>query len=259
MSERPLILISNDDGVNAPGLATLTGIARRHGDVVVMAPKHNSSGLSHSITAGRPLRVWTLKEEPGYNQYMCDGTPADCVKMAAMFFCGRKPSLVLSGINAGSNASINELYSGTMGAVREACSDGYTAIGFSLLDEGQPRRELHFEEAEPFVDTIIANVLQHGLPDGITLNVNIPNLTRAEIKGTRVCRQGASRWDESYERRVDPHGRPYYWLTGKFTVLDNSPGTDMWALENGYISIVPGTIDSTHHASIPLLAERLNK
>lgn len=250
---RPLILITNDDGYQSAGIAVLQRVARKYGDVVVVAPRHNSSGLSHSITSKTPLRVRAVDIQDDCKVYFCTGTPADCVKLAEGHFCPRKPDLVLSGINAGSNASINELYSGTMGAVREACSDGLTAVGFSLVDY---REKSDFEEILPYVETIVRQVLQQGIPAGITLNVNIPNLKHDEIKGIRICRQGASRWVDSYERRVDPHGHDYYWLSGRFEELDNGEDTDLWALRNGYISIVPGTIDSTHSDSIPLLTSR---
>lgn len=250
---RPLILITNDDGYQAAGIAALQRVARQLGDVVVMAPRQNTSGTSHAITAGTPLRVKTIDIQDDCKVYACSGTPADCVKLAEKYFCPRKPDLVLSGINAGSNASINELYSGTMGAVREACSDGLAAMGFSLVDY---REKSDFEELLPFVERIIRQVLQQGMPSGITLNVNMPNLKREEIKGIKICRQGGARWNDSYERRVDPHGRDYYWLAGRFEEIDNADDTDLWALSNGYISIVPGTIDSTHFGSIPLLTNR---
>lgn len=243
----PLFLITNDDGIDAKGLHSLVSVVREFGDVAVMAPSENASGKAHSFTASRPLRVNTIKEEEGLAVYTCDGTPVDCVKVCEQFFCNRRPTLVLSGINHGSNSSINVLYSGTMGAVLEASMAGFQAIGFSLLDH---RADADFGPALQYVRKVIELALQKGLPQGISLNVNIPVPQDGILKGMRVCRQSDARWLDSYERRVDPHGRPYYWIAGRFECNDNGEGTDQWALENGYVSIVPTTTDFTAYKKL---------
>ena len=244
---RPLILITNDDGFAARGLRTLDEVAMDFGDVVVMAPEQNSSGKSHSLTTSRPLRVREVKKDEHLNVYACDGTPVDCVKLATEYFCPRQPDLVLSGINHGSNSSINVLYSGTMGAVIEATALGLDAIGFSLLNHNP---EADFSACVPYVRTIIGRVLEHGLPTDVSLNVNIPRLCLDDIKGIRICHEAKAKWLDSFEKRVDPQGRPYWWLTGKF-VCDNAPeSSDEWALANGYVSVVPIHPDFTHYDAI---------
>ena len=243
---KPLILITNDDGVSSRGLHHLVGVAQEYGDIVVMAPDHNASGLSTSITTARPLRIREVSQNEGVAIYSCDGTPADCVKMGLEHFCPRKPDLVLSGINYGSNASINIIYSGTMGAVLEACLNGCQAIGFSLLNHN-PAAD--FEACTPTIKHILGYVLQHPLPDFTALNVNIPRLPAEQIKGIRVCRQARASWVDSLEKRTDPIGRPYWWMTGKF-VCDNPPAdSDEYLLSHGYATVVPIHPDFTayHH------------
>ncbi len=247
---KPLILITNDDGFAARGLRALDEIAMEFGDVVVMAPEQNSSGKSHSITTGRPLRVREIKQDDGLAVYACDGTPVDCVKLASEYFCPRKPDLVLSGINHGSNSSINVLYSGTMGAVIEATALGFNAIGFSLLNHNP---EADFEPSRHIVRHLIAQVLTHGLPPDISLNVNIPRLEQHQIKGIRICHEAKAQWNDSFEKRIDPQGRPYWWLTGKFVCNDPPETSDEWALANGYVSVVPIHPDFTHYPAIAQL------
>ena len=243
----PLILITNDDGVAAKGLMALAGVAREFGDVVVMAPERNASGLSHSITSSRPLRAREVKQENGLSIFCCDGTPVDSVKLAVEHFCPRQPDLVLSGINHGSNSSINVLYSGTMGAVLEATSLGFNAIGFSLLNHNP---EADFSGCLPSIRRIIDNTLKQGIPPYVALNVNIPRLPIDEIKGIRICRQAYARWSDSFEKRIDPQGRPYWWLTGKFDCPAPTQDSDEWALTHGYVSVVPICPDFTHYPSI---------
>ena len=244
---RPLILITNDDGFAAKGLRALDELALTMADVIVMAPESNASGQSHSITTSRPLRVREVKKDDRLSVYACDGTPVDCVKLATEYFCPRRPDLVLSGINHGSNSSINVLYSGTMGAVIEATALGLNAIGFSLLHHSP---EADFAPSLPYVRHIIEYALHHGLPSYVSLNVNIPRLKQEQIKGIRVCHEAKAQWLDSFEQRVDPQGRPYWWLTGKF-VCDNPPeGSDEWALANGYVSVVPIRPDFTDYEAI---------
>lgn len=244
---KPLFLITNDDGYSAEGLRSLAGVARQMGDVVIVAPSANASGQAHSFTGSRPVRVAAVEQSEGYSVYAVEGTPVDCMKIAVEYFCPRRPDLVLSGINHGSNSSINVLYSGTMGAVIEAAVSGYNAIGFSLLDH---RPDADFRPTLPYVRTIIERVLESGLPEGIALNVNFPVPADGVIRGMRLCRQSKARWLDSYEKRIDPHGRPYYWLTGHFECNDLEPDTDQWALEHGYVSVVPTTGDFTAHETL---------
>lgn len=250
---KPLILISNDDGIAARGLRALIEVAREIGDVVVMAPEHNSSAKSLSLTTERPVRVREVSKSEGLTEYACDGLPVDCLKLAYEWFCPRTPDLVLSGINHGSNSSINVVYSGTMGVVLEATLLGAPAsIGFSLLNHS-PNAD--FTPCLPFVRSIIGKVLEKGLPDNTALNVNIPRLPLEEIKGIRVCRQSRARWTDSFEKRTDPRGRDYWWLTGKFECPDPQQDTDEWALANGYVSVVPVHPDYTNLEAIDQISQ----
>lgn len=251
MTKRPLILVTNDDGISAPGLRTLISVMKTLGDVVVVAPDSPQSGMGHAITINSTLFVEKINIDDGVQkEYSCSGTPADCVKLAINEILGRRPDLCVSGINHGSNSSINVIYSGTMSAALEAGIEGIPAIGFSLLDYDW---NANFEHCKSFVKTIARNVLEHGLQDGIVLNVNLPNLKEKDIKGIRVCRQARANWKEEFDKRQNPMGRDYYWLTGKFVNMDNGEDTDEWALENGYVSVVPVQFDLTAHQCIKTL------
>ncbi|WP_411766512.1 5'/3'-nucleotidase SurE [Winogradskyella sp. A3E31] len=251
MTKRPLILVTNDDGISAPGLRTLISVMKTLGDVVVVAPDSPQSGMGHAITINSTLFVEKINIDDGVQEeYSCSGTPADCVKLAINEILGRRPDLCVSGINHGSNSSINVIYSGTMSAALEAGIEGIPAIGFSLLDYDW---NANFEHCKSFVKTIAKNVLEHGLQDGVVLNVNLPNLHEKDIKGIRVCRQARANWKEEFDKRQNPMGRDYYWLTGKFVNMDNGEDTDEWALENGYVSVVPVQFDLTAHQSIKTL------
>ncbi len=243
----PLILITNDDGIHAPGLRKLIEIARQFGDVAVVAPDKPQSGMSHAITVSSPLRLFKQDEGDGYVEYSCNGTPVDAVKLGEQIVLGEKPTLVLSGINHGSNASVNVVYSGTMAAVIEATIDGIPAIGFSLNDYS---RNADFSAVDDYIKTIITNVLKNGLPEGTCLNVNFPAVPKKDIKGIKVCRQAKGRWAEEFDERLDPHKRRYFWLTGVFEDGDTSPDTDSMALANNYVAVVPVHYDLTAHKAI---------
>ena len=245
---KPLILITNDDGFASKGLRVLDEVAQEFGDVIVMAPERNASGMSHSLTTSRPLRVRTVKIADGLQVYACDGTPVDCVKLAIEYFCPKRPDLVLSGINHGSNSSINVIYSGTMGAVIESTINGFDAVGFSLLDHSD---DADFSQCVPHIRHIVGRVLEKGLPTNVSLNVNFPNIPLSEVKGIRICREAQAMWSDSFEKRTDPNGRPYWWLTGRFVCDDAVEGTDEWALDNGYVSVVPIHPDYTRYQAIP--------
>ncbi|MBQ9474421.1 MAG: 5'/3'-nucleotidase SurE [Bacteroidales bacterium] len=253
---KPLIFITNDDGHSSRGLACLTELALEVADVVVVTPELNSSGKSHSLTSNVPLRVRAISEGDHLSQYACTGTPVDCVKLGEEHLCPRKPDLILSGINHGSNASINVIYSGTMGAVIEASTLGYPAVGFSLLSHSA---KADFSHCLDYVRAIIKDVLENGLPSRISLNVNIPKAESEPLKGIRVCREAGAYWSDSFEKRIDPSGQPYYWLTGKFVCLDNAEDTDEYALHNGYISIVPTHPDYTAPSYIEPMRGRFEK
>ena len=248
MTKKPLILVTNDDGISAPGIRTLISIMNTIGDVVVVAPDSAQSGMGHAITLNSTLYAEEIHFDNGpQKEYSCSGTAADCVKIAIREFLGRTPDLCVSGINHGSNSSINVIYSGTMSAAIEAGIEGIPAIGFSLLDYAW---NANFDTSKPYVKTITEQVLKHGLPKGIVLNVNIPNLPAESIKGIRVCRQAKANWVEEFDKRKTPQGKDYYWLTGKFVNLDSGDDTDEWALENGYVSMVPSQFDLTAHQFI---------
>lgn len=254
MAKKPLILITNDDGITAPGIRTLIEIMLEIGEVVVVAPDSPQSGMGHAITINDTLYCDSVKlnSQAIHKEYTCSGTPADCVKLANQQILKRRPDICVSGINHGSNSSINVIYSGTMSAAVEAGVEGIPAIGFSLLDYSL---DANFEPAKKYVDHITRQVLENGLPKGIVLNVNIPNTPAKDIKGTKICRQAKAQWVEDFDKRVNPMGREYYWLTGSFINQDKGEDTDEWALENGYVSIVPVQFDLTAHHFIQELNE----
>ncbi len=245
---KPLILITNDDGISAPGIKALIEVCQKIGDVIVIAPDSPQSGQGHAITLESPLRIHKSTIFPGVEAYECSGTPVDCVKIAKhIIIKERVVDLCVSGINHGSNAATNILYSGTMSAAMEASLEGINSIGFSLLDY---RHEANFEEAKPYIETIIQHVLNNGMTAGNLYNVNIPKLTKEEIKGIKICRQADARWKEDYTEATDPRGKKYYWLTGSFVNEDYGDDTDVAALVDGYISIVPSHHDLTNYKAI---------
>jgi 5'-nucleotidase len=242
MQPKPLILVCNDDGVSSPGIQALISLVRPMGRVVVVAPDKPQSGTAHAVTINNPLRLDLLQREEDYEAYSCSGTPADCVKLAFKVVMNRRPDLLVSGINHGSNASINIIYSGTMAAVFEGAMAGVPSIGFSLCDYSW---EADFSPSMPFVTQIIRRVISNGLPDGIGLNVNIPAGKERRLNGIRICRQANGTWLEDFDERKDPGGRPYFWLKGVFARIGNGEDTDEAALEQGYISVVPVRFDFT--------------
>ena len=233
--ERPLILVTNDDGINAPGIRTLISIMKDIGDIVVVAPDSPQSGMGHAITINSTLHSSRITpKDSEITEYSCSGTPADCVKLAINELMPRKPDLCVSGINHGSNSSINVIYSGTMSAAIEAGIEGVPAIGFSLLDY---RWNADFEQSKNFISMITLNALNNGIPKGVVLNVNIPSVRKSDIKGVKICRQAMAYWIEEFDKRKNPLGQEYYWLTGKFINEDLGEDTDEWALNNNFISI----------------------
>ena len=247
---KPLILVTNDDGITAPGLRMLIRFMRELGDVVVVAPDSPQSGMGHAITIDSTLYSKKVVIDPEHGapeEYSCSGTPADCVKLGLQELLPRRPDLCVSGINHGSNASINVIYSGTMSAAIEAGIEGIPAIGFSLCDYSW---EADFNPCREAVLKITAQALEKGLPPGVVLNVNIPRTKGEPVRGIRICRQARANWKERFDKRMSPGGQEYYWLTGEFELLDKGKDTDHWALSQGYVSVVPTQFDLTAHHAI---------
>ena len=237
---RPLILVSNDDGYQAKGINELIRVLRKIADVVVMAPDGPRSGTACAMTSERPVRFTQIQQEEGLTVYRCTGTPTDCVKLA-LHTMDRKPDLVVGGINHGDNSSVNVHYSGTMGVVLEGCMKGIPSIGFSLCDHDP---EADFTPMLPYVEKIVAETLKQGLPLGVCLNVNAP--VGESYKGIRICRQTKGAWENEWKCCPHPRGGEYYWLTGNYKIQEPiAEGNDHWALDNGYIAITPIQIDMT--------------
>jgi 5'-nucleotidase len=251
-NHRPLILITNDDSVDAVGISVLKDVALEFGNVLVVAPDIPQSGMSNAITVKVPLHFKEVYNEKGAFVYKSNGTPVDCVKLSLNFLLPRKPDLVLSGINHGSNSSASVHYSGTLGGAREGVLNQIPAVGFSLLDYSP---DADFSSARPFVRQIIHQVTQFGLPGGTFLNVNIPKGTN--LKGIKICRQAQGKWSEEFVERVDPRKQKYYWLTGFFQNLEpDATDTDEYALAHNFVSVVPCQLDITNHSAIDQLKDQ---
>ena len=249
--KKPLILVSNDDGIESRGIRTLVEIMQELGDVVVVAPDSPQSGMGHAITIGNTLRLTKTDIYPEIISYKCSGTPADCVKLAKHHVLkDNKPDLVVSGINHGSNTSISVLYSGTMSAAIEAAIEGMPAIGFSLCDYST---DANFEHTREYVKKISAQVLKNGLPKGVALNVNFPPKRNEPLKGIKICRQARAKWEEEFDERFDPNGQRYFWLAGNFVNFDKGEDNDEWAIANNFASVVPVQFDMTAHHAISIL------
>ena len=248
MSKKPLILVTNDDGITAPGIRALISVMNELGDVVVVAPDSPQSAMGHAITINSTLYCDSIKIDDGPQiEYSCSGTPADCIKMGVNEILKRKPDICVSGINHGSNSSINVIYSGTMSAAIEASIEGIPAIGFSLLDY---RWNADFESIKSFIKKITVEAMKQGIPKGNALNVNFPKLKEGDIKGIKICRQAKAHWIEKFDKRKSPQGKEYYWLTGEFINQDDGEDSDEWALKNGFISVVHIKFDMTDHSNI---------
>ena len=248
MNKRPLILVTNDDGIFAPGIRVLAEEMKAFGRVLVVAPDKPQSAMGHAITVHHYLRLEKTFLMEGVEAWKCSGTPVDCVKLAIYRLLeGKKPDLLVSGVNHGSNISINVLYSGTMSAAVEGAMESAPSVGFSLMDHGI---EASFEHVRPVIRSVVKNVLDQGMPEGICLNVNVPTLEKGPLKGIRVCRQAKANWEDDFERRTDPTGKEYYWLRGEFKNHDIGEDTDVWAVSNGFVSVVPVQFDMTAHNAI---------
>ncbi|MFK7108583.1 5'/3'-nucleotidase SurE [Flavobacterium oreochromis] len=246
--KKPLILVTNDDGITAPGIRKLIEIVKEIGNVVVVAPDSPQSGMGHAITVNSTLYLNKISTDGAeVLEYTTSGTPSDCVKMAKHEIIKDSIDLCVSGINHGSNSAINVIYSGTMSAVIEAGIEGIPSIGFSLCDFSW---DADFSAVKPYVVRIIQQVLEKGLPKGVVLNVNFPKLAASDIKGIKIGRQAKAKWAEKFDKRQSPFGKDYYWLAGEFVCEDVGQDTDEWALANGYVSIVPIQFDLTAYHAI---------
>ena len=242
---KPLILVSNDDSISAKGVHELIRALQPIGEVVSICPENPQSGMSMALTVNSPLRVTRLEDYHGAAMYKVNGTPVDCIKIGVDNILPRKPDIVVTGINHGSNAAINVVYSGTMGAAFEGCAYGIPSIGFSLTSHDE---NADFSPCLPVVEKLVSAVLENGLPDGVCLNVNMPAHVK-EYKEMRVVRGCRGRWDDRYEEYRDPARRPFYWLAGNF--INEEPqneDTDEWCLNHGIVSIVPVLLERTYPA-----------
>lgn len=249
-----LILLTNDDGLYASGLRTLLDVIEEFGKVVLVSTVESMSGMSQALTVKTPLRVKLLEETDRRKVFACNGTPTDSIKLAVNQLVDKKPDWVVSGINHGANASVSVLYSGTMAAALEGCLYGISSVGFSLTSFS---KTADFSPCKKFIRIVMEQIAKESLPDGICLNVNIPAISEEQIKGIRICRQARGNWKEEFEKRKDPMGKTYYWLTGMFNNHEpDATDTDEWALSNGYVSVVPVSVDMTAYGYIDRLKER---
>lgn len=244
-NNKPLILVTNDDGVDAKGLRALAEVARNFGRVIVVAPGSAQSGKSHAITFSSPLRLRKIHAEKDFEIYKATVTPVDAVKLAqCILLKDQKVDLLISGINHGSNSSSSVFYSGTVATVIEGCINNIPSIGFSLTNYNS---DSNFNVAKEIASKVIQTALENNLPGNICLNVNIPDIPLEQIKGFRITRQSLNHWQEEFEERIDPIGKPYYWLKGFLVNADNGEDSDEWALKNNYVSIQPIRPDLTAH------------
>lgn len=244
---KPQILITNDDGIGAKGIASLIEATQPYGDLLVVAPDKPQSGMGHAITIHDPIRLFKSLIYPGIEAHACSGTPVDCVKLGIYELLGTKPDLILSGVNHGENSSTNVLYSGTMSAAIEGAMEGIPSFGFSLADFAA---DADFTAAQHYITKLLDLFFEKGFERNICLNVNIPKLPIADIKGLKFCKQAHAYWADRFEKRQDQFGRDYFWLTGEFADLDQRPDTDLHALKEGYVSVVPTQFDLTAYAHL---------
>ena len=252
--KKPLILVTNDDGIDSKGIRLLVSIMSKFGEVVVVAPDSPQSGMGHAITVGDKLRLVKSDLFGEIEAYKCSGTPADCVKIAKHHILkNKKIDLITSGINHGSNSSISVLYSGTMSAAIEGAIENTPSIGFSLCDFDP---NAHLNHSKIYIKKIIENALSNGIPDSIALNVNIPAISSEEIRGIKICRQANAIWEETFDKRHDPYGREYFWMVGNFVNHDKGKNNDEWAIKNNYVSIVPCKFDLSSKKGIDFLQNK---
>lgn len=250
--KKPLIFITNDDGISAKGIRSLVEAVNDLGELVIIAPDKPQSGMGHAITISNPLRLYPSKIFGELEAYSCSGTPVDCVKLGVYEIMQRKPDLLLSGINHGENTSTNVLYSGTMSAAVEGAMENIPSIGFSLKDF---HPDADFSVCKEVIRKLVKKVLADGLPDHTCLNVNVPKVSTQELKGIKFCKQAHAFWEDRFDKREDQFGRPYYWLTGDFECQSNDTDTDLYAMEHGYASVVPTHFDLTAYKALEQLKD----
>lgn len=252
--EEITILVVNDDGITSPGIKALVDVAQKFGRVIVVAPDAPQSGMGHAITIGKPLRIAKVNTFGDHiESFQCNGTPVDCVKLGVGVVLHKKPTICVSGINHGSNASINVIYSGTMSAAMEASLEGVPSVGFSLLDYSW---DADFSAAQIIAEQVITQLLAIKNAPNTLWNVNIPNLPISKIKGIKVCKQAKAKWNENFIKRTDPHNKDYYWLTGDFQNFDKGKDTDIYALSKNYASLVPVQADLTDYTAFNISSKK---
>lgn len=249
-TNRPLIFVTNDDGIFSKGIQSLVEVVSLFGDIVIIAPDKPQSGMGHAITLNQPLRLNKDHIFDGYESYTCSGTPVDCVKLGIYEIMKRKPDLLVSGINHGENVSTNVLYSGTMSAAVEGAMENIPSIGFSLCDF---KSDADFAGAKKIAEKVVKMVLNNIFPQNICLNVNIPKLPVEEIQGIKITRQATAYWEDRFDKRYDQFNNPYYWLAGDFGNFDHGTDTDIHALSQGYASIVPTQFDMTSNNAMEIM------
>jgi 5'/3'-nucleotidase len=246
-ADRPLIFVTNDDGISSRGIAVLYNVVSEFGDVVLIAPDSAQSGMGHAITINHPLRLVPSDIFGKSEAYACTGTPVDCVKLGIYEIMHRKPDLIVSGINHGANTATNVLYSGTMSAAVEGAMEGIPSIGFSLCSFDT---EADFSASKEIVRKVVKEALRNKMPEHTCLNVNIPASEKVDVQGIKVCRQAHAFWEDRFDKRFDQFDRPYYWLTGDFLDIDQSEDTDLYWIEKGYATIVPTHFDMTAYSAL---------
>ncbi|MBT3207556.1 MAG: 5'/3'-nucleotidase SurE [Bacteroidetes bacterium] len=251
---KPLLLLTNDDGINAKGLKVLIEAFAGFGELLVVVPDKGQSAMSHAITINQPIFLNKIKEKENLTIYTCSGTPVDCVKLALNKITKRKPDFLISGINHGTNSSVSIIYSGTMAAALEGYINDIPSIGFSVIDHSP---DANFEIAEKYSKIIFKKISENNLPKNICLNVNFPNTKPENVRGIKFSRQARAKWVEEFEKRTNPHNKEYYWLTGKFQNFEeNAEDTDEWALKNNYVSIVPVQFDFTAYDTLKIFKDK---
>lgn len=245
--QKPIILVTNDDGISAKGMRSLYDAVKGFGEIYIVAPDSPQSGMGHAITINNPLRLNKVDLFENTIAFSCSGTPVDCVKLGIYEVMKQKPDLIVSGINHGANTSTNVLYSGTMSAAVEGAMESVPSIGFSLCNFDS---DADFSVAQLVVKQIVKKVLKNGMPEGVCLNVNVPDLPESEFKGVKFCHQAKAFWEDSFDKREDQFGKPYFWLTGHFLDQEKTNDTDLYWIEKGYASIVPTQYDMTAYKAL---------
>jgi 5'-nucleotidase len=248
MSEqKPLIFVTNDDGISAKGIRSLHEVMVEFGDVVLIAPDSPQSGMGHAITIHDPIRMKVSDLYGSTEAYSCSGTPVDCVKLGVYEVMHRKPDLLVSGVNHGANTATNVLYSGTMSAAVEGSMEGIPSIGFSLDSfDG----DADFSVAQDVARSVVSGVLENGMPEGVCFNVNVPDVDKNQHQGIKVCRQAHAFWEDRFDKREDQFGNPYYWLTGNFTDVGKTEDTDLFWIEQGFSTRVTTKFDMTSYKAV---------